>query len=169
MRWPVRILLALTALLLIGGMVFFGYAVYVRQQGNEYRFQVEAMLSAAAIANQEELTDDPAKAVIASYAGQKAIIHPENYRQLAFYLREDCVMSLFSKADRNSALEITFCGEDRLWASPADNSGDRVVVHLETGGKTFNMRIRGGGLWANLVACCTRGTYLADNLPLEAE
>ena len=166
MRWPARVLLILTALLLIGGMVFFGYAVYVRQQGNEYRFQVEAMLSAAAIASREELTDDPAKAVIASYAGQKAVIHPENYRQLAFYLREECVMSLFSKVDRNNALEITFCGRDRLWASPADTGGDRVVIYLETGGKTFNMRVRGGNLWSSLVACCSKGTYLADNLPL---
>ena len=169
MRWSVRILLTLTALLLIGGIISFIYFIYVRQQGNEYRFQIEAILSAAAIANQEELTDDPEMAVIASYEGQKTVVHPENYRQLAFYLREDCVMTLFTKADPKSALEIVFCGTDRLLASPADSSGDRVVIHLETRGKTFNMLVRGGNLWKNLITCCGKGTYFADNLPLEAD
>lgn len=159
--------MVLVILLLAGGIVFFGYLVYARNQGNEYQFQIDAMLMAASVANQEEPVTDPEKAVIADYAGARWVVHPENYRMLSFYLRKDCAMPPWGRVDPKNALEIVFCGDGKLLAAPVTAAGDQVLIRLETGGKTFVMHTRGGNVWEDLVRCCTKGTYRADNIPLE--
>ena len=73
-----KLFVVLALLLLVLSMFFFGYMVHARLKGNEYQFQIDAMLYAAAIANQGELTAEPDRAVIAVYQGKTTVIHPDN-------------------------------------------------------------------------------------------
>ena len=167
MRKWARGLTIFTILMLIFGVVFIGYLLRARTQANEYQFQVDAVLSACEIANQGEPLADPDRAVIAEYDGHIAAVVPGNYLALSSYLRKDAIMPFLFTMDRSKALKLTFCGEAVLYASPVDDSGDKVLVCLETQGQTLNMHIRGGNLWPNLLACCLTGTYHDQNIPLD--
>ena len=164
-KW-IKGLTIFVVVLLIAGVLFMGYLLRARSQANEYLFQVDAVLSACEVANGGELLADPDRAVIAEYEGKKAVVAPGNYLALSYYLRKDAVMPFLLRIDRGKALKLTFCDEAVLYAVPADDSGDRVLLCLETGGRTMNIHIRGGNLWRNLLACCMTGTYHDDNLPL---
>ena len=166
MRWFSKALVIFAILLLVGGIAFFGYLVHARIQGNEYQFQIDAMLAAAAVANQEQPLTEPDRAVIAAYEGKSFAVHPENYKMLSFYLRKDCAMPPWGNVNPENALEIVFCEEGRILAAPMNETGDQVLIQLETRGKKFTMHIRGGNVWSDLVRCCIQGTYKADNIPL---
>ena len=167
MKWRIRILLIVTAVLLVAGIVFMSYLLRSRNQANEYQFQIDANLAAASVANSSEPLTDPAKAVIAEYEGRRTVVVPGNYLALSSYLRKDAVMPFLARVDKNRALKITFCEAATLYAVPVDASGDKVIIQLETQGRSFTMHIRGGNLWTNLLACCMDGTYHDQNLPLE--
>ena len=163
-----KILLIITALLLVGGIAFMIFSVHARLNGTEYQFQVDAILTAASIANEEDpLTTDPEKAVIAEYNGRKAVVVPGNYAALASYLRKDAASLLFASVDHEKALRLTVCDEAVFWIVPQDESGDVVLVELTTMGQRFRIRTDGGNQWTNLLACCTKGTYHDENIPLE--
>ena len=164
----VKIMLIITALLLVGGIAFMIFSVHARLNGTEYQFQVDAILTAASIANEEDpLTTDPEKAVIAEYNGRKAVVVPGNYAALASYLRKDAASLLFASVDHEKALRLTVCDEAVFWIVPQDESGDVVLVELTTMGQRFCIRTDGGNQWTNLLACCTKGTYHEENIPLE--
>ena len=166
MKWPFKLLVLFVILMLLSGIAGGIYLVYARMQGNEYLFQVDAVLSAALIANGNEPVTDPDRAVIAAYNGQRAVIVPGNYTALSSYLRKDAVHSLI-RPDGSKALTLTVCGQAVFTAAPADEKGDQVLVQLETQGKTLVMHLRGGNLWPNLLACCLEGTYHDRNLPAD--
>lgn len=161
-----RILLVFTAVLLVFGIVFLVYSVHARLTVSEYLFQVDAVLSAAAVANREEPLTESDKAVIAEYGGQRNVIVPGNYNALSFYLRKDAAMPPFMHIDREKALRITVCDEAVFYIVPEKENEDIVLVRLETGGKTFQMRTDGGNQWTSLLAVCSKGTYHDDNIPL---
>ncbi len=161
-----RFLVIFTAILLVFGIAFLIYSVHARLTASEYQFQVDAVLSAAAVANQGESLTEPDRAVIAEYEGQRTVIVPGNYTALSFYLRKDAAMPLFLNIDREKALKITVCDEAVIYAVPADSGGDIVLIRLETGGNVFQMRTDGGNQWSSLLAACTRGTYHDENIPL---
>ena len=162
-----RILIIVTALLLVFGIGFMIFSVHSRLTAAEYQFQVDAILAAATVANREEPLTDSDKAVIAEYEGQRTVIVPGNYTALSAFLRKDAAMPLFLQIDPEKALKITVCDDAVFLAAPADDSGDIVVVQLETGGKTFRIRTDGGNQWTSLLTVCTKGTYHDDNLPLD--
>ena len=162
-----RILAILTVLLLVFGIGFMTFFVYGRMKTSEYQFQVDAVLSAAAVANQGEPLTDPDKAVLAEYEGKTAVIVPGNYTALSSYLRKDAATLPFLRMDTSGALKITVCGEAIFTAVPADESGDVVLIRLETGGKVFRMRTDGGNQWASLIRCCMEGTYHDDNISMD--
>ena len=161
-----RILIALTAVLLIGGIAFFAFSVHSRMTSVEYQFQIDAILSAATVANNGETTEDEDKAVIAEYEGQRTVVAPGNYNALSSYLRKDAAVPLAVRIDESRALKLTVCGEDVLYAMPEDERGDVVLIRLITRGKTFQIRTDGGNLWESLKGCCMKGTYHDDNLQL---
>ena len=164
----VRVLIVFTVLLLVFGIAFLVWSVHSRLTGTEYQFQVDAILSAASVANGEDpLTTDPDKAVIAEYDGQKAVVVPGNYVTLSSYLRKDCANMLFSSLDRDKALKLTVCGEAVIYAAPDGASEDVVLIELTTMGRTFRIRTDGGNQWQSLLSCCMKGTYHDDNIPLE--
>ncbi len=166
MKWFSKLLIALSVLLLIAGIAGIGYALHARRQSVEYQFQVDALLSAAAIANEEEVFTDPEHAVIAEHEGSRYVIVPGNYRALIYYLKKDAMMPILGRVDKTAALHISVCGLGSFWAVPTDDSGEHILVRLETGGQTLTMHCRGWKLWTDLVACCTGGTYHDDNIPL---
>ena len=164
----IRVLIILTVLLLVFGIAFLIWSVHSRLTGTEYQFQVDAILSAASVANGEDpFTTDPDKAVIAEYNGQKTVVVPGNYTALSYWLRKDAVNTLFFSMDREKALKLTVCGEAVLRIAPQDESGDVVLVELTTMGRTFRMRTDGGNQWQSILTCCTKGTYHDENIPLE--
>ena len=62
----IRVMVVFVIVLLVAGIAFLIFSVHSRLNGTEYQFQVDAVLSAASIANGEDpLTADPDKAVIA--------------------------------------------------------------------------------------------------------
>ena len=163
-----RFLIAAVAILLVGGIVFFAWCVHARMVKMEYEFEVDAVLAACSVANGGEPVTDPTLAVVSSFDGQRHVIVPGNYKALSSWLRKDAaaVPSLFFRIERETALNIVFCSEARLWAEPREN-GDVVMVLLETGGKSYYIRTDGGNQWKSLLGCATEGTYHDDNLPAE--
>ena len=162
-----RILGIFTIVFLVFGIGFLVFSIYSRTRIPEYQFQVD-VLTAASIANQEDpLTTDPDKAVIAEYEGRKTVVVPNNYTALASYLRKDSACMLFFSINREKALKLTICNEAVLYLAPQGNSSDVVLVELSTMGQTFYMRTDGGNQWKNLLDCCMKGTYHDDNIPLE--
>ena len=162
-----KALLNLTLVLLLVGIAFLIFSIHSRLTTSEYQFQVDAVLSAALVQNQGEPLTEPDKAVIAEYEGRQVAVAPGNYTSLSFYLRKDAAMPLFLNVDREKALKITVCNEAVFYAVPGNDSGDLVLVRLETGGKVFQMRTDGGNQWPSLLAVCTEGTYHDKNIPLD--
>lgn len=167
MKWHTKCIIFLTVFLLAAGIGSMIYLLRARMQGTEYQFQVDAILSAAAVANQGEAIADEDKAVIAEYEGKRYVIAPGNYIALSSYVRKDAAMPLLPRLNESKAMKIVFCGEAEMLLAPADDTGDRVLIRLTSRGKTFHMHTRGGNLWTNLVACCTKGTYHDLNIPLD--
>ena len=162
-----RFLVIFTAILLVFGIAFLIYSVHARLTASEYQFQVDAVLAAASVANQGEPLTDPDKAVISEYNGKQTVIVPGNYTALSYYLRKDAYTRPFLNVDKQNALKITVCDDAVFYAVPADESGDKVLIRLETNGNVFQMHTDGGNQWASLLECCTGGTYHDDNIPLE--
>ena len=167
MKWG-KIFIALTIVVLIFGISLFVFSVRARMTGMEYQFQVDAVLSAAGIANNGEMLTDPEKAVIAEYEGRKTVIAPGNYTALSSYLRKDAAMPLWIHIDESEALKITVCNEAVFLAAPEDEKGDVVLIRLTTGDQTFSMRTDGGNQWSNLLKCCMEGTHHDQNQPFDA-
>lgn len=164
-----RILIIFTALLLVFGIYFMIFSIRSRYATTEYQFQVDAVLAAAAVANQEDpLTTDPSRAVIAEYEGRRAVVVPGNYKALSSYLRKDAASPLFASVSREKALKLTVCGEAEFYIIPRDASGDLVLIELTTGGQRFIVRADGGNLWSSLLTCCLEGTYHDNNIPLDS-
>ena len=163
-----RILIIFTIVFLVLGIGLLAFSIYSRTNGTEYQFQVDAVLGAAFIANEEDpLTTDPDRAVIAEYDGRKAVIVPNNYMALSSYLRKDSASMLFFSINREKAIKLTVCNEAVFYIAPQENSEDVAYVELSTMGQTFHMRTDGGNQWKNLLNCCTKGTYHDENIPLE--
>ena len=163
-----RILGIFTVVFLLFGIGFLGFSIYSRTRIPEYQFQVDAVLAAASIANEEDpLTTDPAKAVIAEYEGRKAVVVPNNYMALSSYLRKDSACMLFLSINREKAIKLTVCNEATFYLAPQGNSTDVVYIEFSTMGQTFHMRTHGGNQWKSLLDCCMKGTYHDDNIPLE--
>ena len=163
-----RILIIFVVLILVFGIAFIVYSIHARLNGTEYQFQIDAVLTAASIENQEDpLTTDPAKCVVAEYDGKQYVVVPGNYLALSSYLRKDAASLLLTGPDKSKAVKLTVCDEAVIWAAPEGDSVDVVLVELTTMGKTFRMRTDGGNLWKQLIACCTEGTYHDDNIPLD--
>ena len=163
-----KVLIAFTAAVLLLGTGFLIFTVWSRHRSMEYQFQVEAVLNAASIANQQDPQEtDPEKSVIAEYDGKRTVVVPGNYRALSSYLRKDAASLLFFFMNREKALKLTVCGEAVLTIAPQTDSGDVVLIEMTTLGQTFHMRADGGNLWTNLLACSMKGTYHDENIPLE--
>lgn len=163
-----RILIVFTVLILVFGIAFLIFSVNSRLRGTEYQFQVDAILTAASIANEEDpLTTDPAISVTAEYEGRKAVVVPGNYIALSSYLRKDAASMLFFSMDREHALKLTVCDIATLFIAPQNGSEDVVLVELKTKDQTFRMRTDGGNQWKAILDCCMKGTYHDDNIPLE--
>ncbi len=164
----IRILVIFTVVLLVFGIAFLVLTIHTRLNGTEYQFQVDAILTAASIANEEDpLTTDPALSVTAEYEGRKAVVVPGNYLALSSYLRKDAVSMLFFSMDREKALKLTVCDLATIFIAPDNGSEDVVLVELVTKDQTFRMRTDGGNQWKSILTCCTEGTYHDKNIPLE--
>ena len=161
-----RLFVIITVLLLVFGVGFLIFSIHARMTAAEYMFQVDAVLSAASIVNQDQPLTDSDKAVISEYEGHRNVIVPGNYLALSSYLRKDAAMPLFLNIDREKAMKIVVCDESVFYLVPEENNGDVVLIRLEAGNKVFQMRTDGGNQWDNLLAVCTKGTYHDDNIPL---
>lgn len=167
MRWSwSRFFIILTVLILVLGIAFMVFLIHARRRGFDYQFQVDAVLAAAAVANENTLTEDPARSVVSSWQGKKWIVSPNNYSALSAYLRRDAAMPLFMRIDPEKALTITCCGDSVFRVQPEDESGESVLIELKSGGETFRMHARGGLLWKGLLEAATKGTYHDENLSL---
>ena len=162
----VRVALILVIVLLVGGVAGMIFAVNSRMQTNEYLFRIEAAFSAATVANGGEPLTDPEVSIVSEWEQQRWTVVPGNYKALLAWLKREPGRPIFFSMDTSRALKLVFCDSDVLYAAPANDSGEQVLIQLETGGQTFRMRIHGGKLWDSLLAAATRGTYHDDNLPL---
>ena len=157
--------LAIALLVLsIGGMI---YAYHATRQSVEFHFQVDSLITAAKIANNEEPLTDPDRAIIAEYEGKSYLIVPGNYTALSFYLQQKAAMPLFQKPDMDKAVKIQICDLATIYAAPVDEKGEALLVQLETGSQRFVMRVSGYEHWNRFVKVFTEGTYHDDNIPLD--
>ena len=163
-----RILIILTVVLLVAAIGFIIFAISSRTAIPNYQFQVDAVLTAASIANEEDpLTTDPGKCVTAEYDGRRTVVVPGNYQTLSYYLKENAACPLFVSVNRDKALKLTVCDVATFYVIPDGDSGDAAILELDTSNKHFGMRVKGGNLWTKLLECCTDGTYHDKNIPLD--
>ncbi len=167
MKWVTRAITIAAILVLILGTAGIIYAVRARMVSAEYQFQVDAVLAAAAVANEGKETTEADRAVVAEYQGKRAVVVPGNYKALSYYLRMDAMMPPWGNVKEDQCLKITVCGEDDIFVMPAKGSADIILIRMTTGGKTFSMRARGGNLWTSLLSCAINGTYHDSNIPLD--
>ena len=167
MKWFSKAVIITAILALAVGIAGIVYAVRARMVSAEYQFQIDAVLSAASVANGGDAVTDADRAVIAEYQGRRAVVAPGNYKALSYYLRMDAMMPPWGDVREEQCLKITVCDEDVILAMPVNGSVDSILIRLTTGGKTFLMRSRGGNLWTNLVYCAIEGSYHDRNIPLE--
>jgi len=163
-----KFLIILTVLLLVFGVAFLIFSIHSRLQGTEYQFQVDAVLTAASIANEEDpLTTEPDKCVTAEYEGQKAVVVPGNYLALSAWLRKDAASMVFFSMDREKALKLTVCDIAEFRIAPQAESEDVVLVEMVTKDQTFHIRTDGGNQWKSILDCCMKGTYHDENILLD--
>jgi len=167
LRWFTKILIGLVILFILSGIGLMIYAINARMQGTEYQFQVEAVLSAAAMANADEVHMTGSRTVIAEYQGERVLINPANYKALSSYLRKDAAMPLFSRVDKSKALHLTILDIAEAYVMPQDEQGDRICISFTSSGRSFTMSARGGNLWSSLLSCSMKGTWAGDNYPLD--
>ena len=160
-------LIALAFILLIGAIGGMIYAYHATRQMVEFRFQVDSLITAAEYANNDEPVTDPDKAIIAEYDGRHYLIVPGNYTALSFYLQQEAVMPLFGKPDPSKAIRIQICDLATVIAAPTDETGEVLLVQLDTQDQHFVMRVNGFDHWARMVTMCTEGTYHDANIPLD--
>ena len=169
MKWYTKAIIALIVVLFVGGILGMVYLLNARMSSIEYAFQVDAVLNAAAMANEEEIHTDADKAVISEYEGKRTVIIPDNYAALSSYLRKDAMRPLYARVDHQKALHLTVCTFAELFIQPANASGDRVTIEMTAGDQRFIMSARGGNLWPSLQSCCMKGTYRGENIILSAD
>ena len=163
--WP-RFFIILTVIVLLGGIAFLIFAVHSRKRTFEYLFQVDAVMTAATVANNGELIQDPALSVVSEWQGERWYVHPANYTAISSYIKRDAAMPLFFHMNEDEVLTITCCNDAVFRIAPSNDEGDAVDIELKTGGQTFRIHARGGILWPALLECSTRGTYHDQNLPV---
>ncbi|MBR6706870.1 MAG: hypothetical protein IKI84_09350 [Clostridia bacterium] len=167
MKWFTKAVTITAILALVVGIAGIVYAVHARMASAEYQFQIDAVLSAASIANEGKAVTDADRAVIAEYQGGRAVVVPGNYKALSYYLRMDAMMPPWGNVKEDQCLKITVCGEAVILVMPDKGSDDNILIRMTTGGKTFLMKAHGGNLWTNLLACAMQGTYHDSNIPLD--
>ena len=165
MKWYSKLIISIGILSLIaaiGGMI---YVVNAKNLMNEYTVQSTAVFNAAMLINADETFTDEEHAVIASFEDTQAVVIPENYKSVLYYLRENAAAPLFASRSRGSTLTISLCGGPVFTVS-FDSDGEKATVELDTGEKVFRMRIRGINLREHLLNCALKGTAAGQNLPL---
>lgn len=169
MKWSwSRFFIILTVLILVVAIALMIFAVHSRKRTEEYKFQVEAIFSLAAAANDNTLLKDPDLSVVTSWEGRKWVVSPENYMALVSYLRRDAGMPLFMpRIDPDRCLTVTVCGEAVFRVIPENDSGESILIELETGSQTFRMHAKGGLLWNGLLDYSTEGPLRQRNLTLD--
>ncbi len=166
MKWFTKLIFVLVAVLLLGSVFGFIFILRARTQATEYRFQIDALLQAALIANEEQPLTDADKAVVAEYGGQRTVVVPGNYAALAYYLERDAVSPPWGRPDPDRSLHIRICDLAELYVSPADKTGEKVLIWLKEPERSIVVHVRGGNQWQSLLDCCMTGTYHDANIPL---
>ena len=166
MKWYAKLIVIL-ALLALAAVIFgMVYVVTAKNNMNEYNIQSGAVFNAAMLINGETTYTDAEHAVIASYEGEKAVVIPENYKSLLFYLRQNAGWPLYIPVHREHALTIDVCGQS-VFTVDFDANGEDAAVELITENKTFVMHIRGIALKERLLKCAMEGTFAGENLTAE--
>ena len=149
-------------LLLIGGMI---YVVRAKYALGDYTMQTAMQFNAAMMVNAEETYTDEARAVIAEYAGARAVIAPENYRAVLSCLTRQAAMPLYARVDEETAMHICICGSTDAYIAP-DADGEGFTVDWRSPEGRLVMHTAGGNHWERLMTLCMEGSQKAQNIPL---
>ncbi len=170
MGWKMKTLIALGLAMALAGGAWMGFSIRARYQGNDYVMQMTTAFNAAALVNGEETYTDEARAVISAYGGRRYVIIPENYKAVVSLLRKDYVMPPFRRVSKDAPLEITVCGGARLQAEPDPDGVDGALIRFTAdNGRRFDMHVRGGNIWKQIVEYATVGHGDRLNLALGEE
>lgn len=165
MKWWTKAILILAIAVLVGSVCAMVWVLRAKASINEYILRSTAAFNAAMLTNAEETYTEPDKAVIARYEGQRAVVAPENYKAVLYYLKGNAAPPLFRHADPDHALILTVCDETVFTVSFAPD-GESGVLEMRSGGKSITMRISNFGLKDRLLACALTGTSAADSIQL---
>lgn len=165
MKWYSKLIIIFGILVLVVVIAGMIYVVNAKNIMNEYTIQSGAAFNAAMLINAEETFTDPEHAVVAVYGNQRAIVIPENYRSVLYYLRENAGSPIFARIDRGNALTLTVCGSS-VFTVDFDPDGEAATVEFTSDEKRFIMRVRGTELRDRLLKCVLEGTGAGRNISL---
>jgi len=163
--WKSKAVVVFTLVFLVAGLMWLGYAVYARYQGNEYVLQLTAAFNAASLVNGEETFTEPDKAAISSYDGRQYVILPENYKAIVSLLHRDNVMPMLRRVRADAPLSICICESTRLYVEPETEDSAWVGL-VDESGKRFTMHIHGGNIWKQIIEYATTGHSENKNIVL---
>lgn len=166
MKWYAKLIIAFSLLVLLAVILGMVYVVGAKNALNEYILRNGNAFNAAMLINGEETFTDPERAVIAEYEGTRAVVVPENYRALTYYLKENAARPIFARLRREGALTLTVCG-GTVFTVAFDEDGETATCELAGGGRPLLMRLRGIALRDRLLSTALEGTTAAKNLPAE--
>ena len=160
------------SLLIAAGVVFLavGIAVmvwmlYAVRTANRFAALVETNFYAASMVNANGIHTDEDKAVIAEYAGNRAVVHPKNYAALELLLTQEMAAALFGEMKKENALCISFCGMSDMYVAP-DERRDGIFVEWTVQDRRYYVRIKGNDIWERVRLFAMEGVGGNRNIPL---
>lgn len=151
MRYFWRIFFCMLGAAVLVAMVLAVMLVISSHQGDLYDSRVKIAFNAATL---DYVSGDPAHAVMVTYEGDTFELDPDAYRALSFYMRLGATKAFLPCDTDAEKIEVVICGTDE--ADVYRISDDEAYVAFRSSGKTMKMKIRGDGLWENLVNTATR-------------
>ena len=146
MRHVFRTLAIVIGVVLLNGAVTIVLIVIAGREGRLYSNRVELAFLAATT---QYAAGEADNTVRATYDGKETELNPDKYRVLSYYMREGAVKAFWPHKLDGAHIAIVICATDR--ADIYRLSDDSAIVVFESSGKKMKMRIRGTGIWNDLV------------------
>ena len=151
MRYFWRVFFCILGAAVVLAVVLVAMLVVSSHQGDLYESHLKVAFNAATL---NYIPGDPARAVMVTYDGKTIELDPEAYRVLSFYMRLGATKAFMPRCTSAESISVVICETDE--AAIYRISDDEAYVVFQSSGKTMKIRIRGDGLWEDLVEAATR-------------
>jgi hypothetical protein len=146
MRYFWRVFFIILGAAVVLAVILVAMLVVSSHQGDLYDSRLKVAFNAATIGY---APGDPARTIVVKYDGDSLELDPDAYRTLSFYMRLGATKAFFPRATDVEKISVAICATDS--ADIYRISLDEAYVVFCSNGETMRMKIRGDGLWGDLV------------------